>query len=87
MPFYRFQIDVNALPQVVVERLRPIVRAKLTCRESFRRMWPFCGQVTAPFIGSVSDESFKIRRDILYHNSFLRDNPGPRDSEWLRFAR
>jgi hypothetical protein len=71
MPFYRFHIEVNAPPHVVVERLRSIVRNRPTFRESLRRMWPFGNQVTAPFIGSVSDESFKLRRDILYRNSFL----------------
>lgn len=71
MPFYRFHIDVDVPPQVVVERLRSIVRDRPTWRESFRRMRPFGNQVTAPFIGSVFDESFKLRRDILYRNSFL----------------
>jgi hypothetical protein len=71
VPFYRFEIDVDAPPPVVVERLRSIVRDKLTIRESFRRMWPFGNPIGAPFIGSVQDESFKIRRDIRYRNSFL----------------
>ena len=71
MPFYRFHVDVNAPPQIVAERLRSIVRGKLSFRESLRRMWPFGIPVTAPFIGSVSDESFKIHRDIRYRNSFL----------------
>jgi hypothetical protein len=34
-------------------------------------MWPFGIPVTAPFIGSVSDDWFKIHRDIRYRNSFL----------------
>jgi hypothetical protein len=71
VPFYRFQIGVAAPPPVVVERLRSIVRDKPTIGESFRRMWPFGNPVTAPFTGSILDESFKIQRDIRYRNSFL----------------
>jgi hypothetical protein len=71
VPFCRFQIDVDAPPQVVVERLRSIVRDKPTFGESLRRMWPFGNPVGAPFIGSVQDESFKFRRDIRYRNSLL----------------
>jgi hypothetical protein len=71
VPFYRFEIDVDASPQVVVERLRSIVRDKLPFGESLRRMWPFANPLGAPFLGSVQDESFKFRRDIRYRNSFL----------------
>jgi hypothetical protein len=71
MPFYRFQIDVDAPPQVVAERLKSIVRDKPTFRESLRRVWPFGIPVTAPFIGSVDGASFKLQRDIRYRNSFL----------------
>jgi hypothetical protein len=71
VPFYRFQIDVNASPPVVVERLRSIVRDKPTFGESLRKMWSFDKPASTPFIGSVQDESFKIRRDIRYRNSFL----------------
>jgi hypothetical protein len=71
MPFYRFQIDVDAPPHVVAERLRTIVRDMPTFRESFRRMWWFGDPASVPFIGSVQDESFKLRRDIRYRNSFL----------------
>jgi hypothetical protein len=71
VPFYRFQIDVNAPPPVVIERLRSIVRDKPTFGESLRKMWSFGKPVSPPFIGSVQGESFKIRRDIRYRNSFL----------------
>lgn len=71
MPFYRFHIDVDAPPQVVVERLRSIVRDKPTLWESFCNMWPFGDPASVPFIGSVQDESFELRRDIRYRNSFL----------------
>jgi hypothetical protein len=34
-------------------------------------MWTFDIPARAPFLGVVQDESFKIRRDIRYRNSFL----------------
>jgi hypothetical protein len=71
VPFYRFEIDVDAPPPVVVERLRSIVRDKPTFMESLRQIWPFGNPAGAPFIGCVQEESFKIRRDIRYRNSFL----------------
>jgi hypothetical protein len=73
MPFYRFEIDVNAPQPVVVERLRAIVRGKLSFGESFRQSFslPFSQTEGAPFIGSVQDDSFKMRRNIRYRNSFL----------------
>jgi hypothetical protein len=71
MPFYRFEIEVNAPPPVVVERLRTIVRAKLSFRESLRQSFPFNRAEGAPFIGSVQDDSFKMKRNIRYRNSFL----------------
>ena len=71
MPFYRFQIDVNASPHVVAERLRAIVRDKPKFRESLRTMWWSGDPVSVPFVGSVQDESFELRRDIRYRNSFL----------------
>ena len=71
MPFYRFEIDVNAPPPVVVERLRAIVRGKLSFWESVRQSFPFNQAEGPPFIGSVQDDSFKMRRNIRYRNSFL----------------
>jgi hypothetical protein len=71
VPFYRFQVDVDAPPHVVAERLRAIVRNKPTFSESFRKWSCFGDPVTVPFIGTVQDDSFKIRRDIRYRNSFL----------------
>ena len=71
MPFYRFEIEVNAPPPAVVERLRAIVRGTLSFRESLRQSFPFNQAEGAPFIGSVLDDSFKMKRNIRYRNSFL----------------
>jgi hypothetical protein len=71
MPFYRFEIEVNAQPPAVVERLRVIVRGKLSFREAIRQSFPFNRAEGAPFIGLVQDDSFKMQRNIRYRNSFL----------------
>jgi len=34
-------------------------------------MWPSFNSERKPFIGTVEDNSFKLRRDIWYNNSFL----------------
>lgn len=69
MPFYRFQVDVNAPPQVVLDRLKSIVGPKPGFWESMT--WTSRGSATVPFIGAVQDDSFSIHRDIRYRNSFL----------------
>ena len=67
MPLYRFHIDATVPPQAVTERLRCAVRDRQKFREYFGRENPD----GPPFIGSVRDFSFQIRRDIRYRNSFL----------------
>jgi len=67
MPLYRFHIDTTVPPQAVTERLRCAVRDSPKFREFFGRKNPD----GPPFIGSVRDFSFRIRRDIRYRNSFL----------------
>jgi len=69
VPFYRFQIEVNVPTQVVAERLRSIVREKPGFWESMA--WMSRGPASPAFVGTVQDDSFKIRRDIRYRNSFL----------------
>jgi hypothetical protein len=69
MPIYRFQIDVNAPPQVVAERLRTIVGEKPGFGESMA--WRSRTSTDSPFIGTVKDGSFKIQRNVRSRNSFL----------------
>jgi hypothetical protein len=71
MPLYRFHIDATAPPQAVTERLRRAVRKRPGFGEYFRTMWSSRSSGGPPFIGSVQDHSFRIRRDIRYRNSFL----------------
>jgi hypothetical protein len=72
MPIYRFQIDVDVPPQIVAGRLRSIVRE--TPGEPFRMAWwswRIRDAGSSPFIGTVQDDSFTLRRDIRWRNSFL----------------
>jgi hypothetical protein len=67
MPFYFFHIDAAVPPRAVTERLRYAVRD----RPKFSEYWTWKGPDGPPFIGSVHDSSFRIRRNIRYRNSFL----------------
>src|SRR5215470_6947857 len=69
MPISSFQVDVNAPPTVVVERLRAVVGRPPFLSVSV----PWWGSDTAnpPFVGKVRDNSFTIQRDIRGRNSFL----------------
>jgi hypothetical protein len=69
MPIYCFSLDVNVPPRVVAERLKSIVREKARLSESMA--WPSYDRASPPFIGTVQDDSFRIRRDIRSRNSFL----------------
>jgi hypothetical protein len=71
MPLYRFHLDVTVPPLTVTERLRCAVRNGPEFREYLRTMWSGRSPDGPPFIGSVQDYSFRIRRDIRYRNSFL----------------
>ena len=71
MPLYHFHIDTTVPPQTVTERLRCAVRKRLGFREYFRTAWSGRSPDGPPFIGSVQDNSFRIRRVIGYRNSFL----------------
>jgi hypothetical protein len=67
MPIYVFRIDVPFARHVVTERIQSVVREEPPLGQWFRS----AGPVVEPFIGRVQDESFKLRRDIRYRNSFL----------------
>lgn len=71
MPFYRFEIELSAPPPVIAERLRAVVRSRLSFKEAFRQSFPFNRAEGPPFIGSVQENSFKMKRNIAYRNSFL----------------
>jgi len=68
MPLYWFHIDTTEQPQIVAERIRPLVGEDPGWWKYLWRSW---WRVGPPFIGSVGDNSFRLRRDIHYRNSFL----------------
>jgi YD repeat-containing protein len=71
MPLYRFHLDVPASPEVVAERLRLVVRGKRGFWEAIGSTWKRSDPSGPPFIGSVQNLSFRLRRDTRYRNSFL----------------
>lgn len=71
MPFYRFHVDVDVPPPIAAQRLRAVVQKGPTFWESFRMGWRLRYPSGPPFIGTVGDESFRMRRDIRGRNSFF----------------
>ncbi len=73
MPIYRFHIDVDVPPHMVAQRLKAIVHKGPTFWESLRTgwWWRLRYRTGPPFIGTVQDDSFRVRRDIQGRNSFL----------------
>lgn len=70
MPLY-WHHDMPSQPHVLNERLRSIVRDEPGMREYLRRSWTSRIRGGPLFLGHVGDNSFAIRRDISYRNSFL----------------
>ena len=71
MPFYRFHLD-TALPEAAaLERIQGFTQPRRSFRDSiviaFTREHPG----GPPFLGRVCGNSFSLRRDIDYRNSFL----------------
>jgi hypothetical protein len=71
MPLYRFHVDVDVPPPMVAERLKSIVREKPAFWESIQMAWRKRDPASPPFMGTVQDDSFRLRRDIRGRNSFL----------------
>jgi hypothetical protein len=71
MPWYRFDIEV-ALPSAEVSaRIQSLIRAPPGFWQSVRETFGSVGAGQPPFLGQVMGDSFRIRRDIRYRNSFL----------------
>jgi len=71
MPFYSFHLSVPAQPDVVAERIRRVVSPAPTFWGTLATSWKRPQSSGSPFLGSVENLSFKIRRNIHYRNSFL----------------
>jgi hypothetical protein len=71
MPLYRFQIEVPLPQHRVMGRIRSLVREGPSFGQWFIEQWKPRDDTLPPFIGSAGHDSFKMRRDIRYRNSFL----------------
>jgi len=71
VPIYRFHVDVDVPPAIAAQRIQAVVQKGATFWGSFRTAWRLRYPSGPPFIGTVQDNSFKVRRDIRYRNSFL----------------
>jgi hypothetical protein len=71
MAYYRFEVESSLLPAEVESKVRAITRDPDGFLGSLKKgFFPFETPLV-PFIGHVDSESFQIRRDIRYRNSFL----------------
>jgi len=68
MPYYHFVINAHAPHQVVTERLRSVHK---TPRELAALPEPSRRELVTPFVGYVKEDSFSLKRNIRYRNSFL----------------
>lgn len=71
MPYYRCQLRTTLGTAEVIERLRAMCRDEPSFGQSLKEGFWWRAAGTPPFIGSVADTSFTMRRDIRYRNSFL----------------
>lgn len=71
MPLYRFESDAMSSPTVVSHRVQAITRVAPSTWGSIKESFGVRENTTASFIGIVEDNTFRLRRDIRYRNSFL----------------
>ncbi len=71
MPLYRFHIESSLSTQVVLVRIHGLVRETPTFWASLKEQFGSRPDNAPPFIGKVEGDTFHIRRDIRYRNSFL----------------
>lgn len=71
MAFYSFHLSVPAQPDVVAERIRKVVSPAPDFWGVLASSWKFRAPSGSPFLGTVDNLSFRIRRNIHYRNSFL----------------
>ena len=71
MPVYRCEIDSPMGAQEVTLRIRSLVRPAPGVWQSIKESFNSQQRDGRPFIGIVEGDSFSVRRDIHYRNSFL----------------
>ena len=69
MPIYRFEIEAGLTKQATIARIKELVGPP---RSFWRGAKSFgLGDAAPPFVGKVEGDSFRVRRDIRYRNSFV----------------
>lgn len=71
MPVYRFYIDIDVPPPVAEERLKTATIQDSNFWYSLRMIWRWPEPGSPPFLGKIENDSFRLRRNIRYRNSFL----------------
>ncbi|HEY6484365.1 MAG TPA: hypothetical protein VIY54_12645 [Steroidobacteraceae bacterium] len=71
MPWYRFDLLVPLSPAEVLQQMRCLTRPAPGFRQALRESFQRAAADQPAFIGDVMENSFRIRRDIHYRNSFL----------------
>lgn len=71
MPIYHFHVDADVPERIVAARLRSMVRDKPSFWHSLAIAWEPRDSESPPFIGTVRDTSFSLKRQIGYRNAFL----------------
>src|SRR2546425_5398947 len=69
MPIYWFELEARLGTQAAIARIKELVGPP----RSFWTGFSFGAgdDATPPFIGKIEGDSFRVRRDIHYRNSFL----------------
>src|SRR2546425_2497227 len=69
MPIYWFELEARLGTQAAIARIKELVGPP----RSFWTGFSFAAgdDATPPFIGKIEGDSFRVRRDIHYRNSFL----------------
>ncbi|WP_293001529.1 hypothetical protein [Nevskia sp.] len=71
MPIYRFALHVPSPVHIVVARIRPFVRPPRRFVEKIRKSFATPKTLEPSFLGEVTEDSFRVRRDIRFPNSCL----------------
>ena len=71
MRLYRFTFAVSMPQPQAVARLQALVGPPRSFLEEVKRSLTSQRKASPPFIGTIEADSFRIRRDIRYRNSFL----------------
>lgn len=76
MPFYRFELDTLLSTKEVAERLKAHIKEPRGFFKSIRSSFSLesflpSKSLDQPLIGTIDDNTFRVRRDIHYRNSFL----------------